>query len=131
MDEQLAKLESLINRETQLHGAMLTLLKAKNEAVRQNEVKRMTQLCSSENEKVQELSEIAKQVLVGELTKQVKPDAKQPMRLIELIEALDEPARGRLLVLRNQLREQMLVVQKQTNLAKRASILRKIWSLRS
>jgi len=124
VDKQIAQLETGIKAEMQIHEELLKLLKAKNEAIREGDVKRMARICGRENEKVQRLSEVVKQRLhlVADLTQQVEPNAERPMRLGELVERLDEPARGRLLVLRQQLRQRMEEVGRQTKLAKRTSV---------
>ena len=81
------------------------------------------QLLEQENAGIQTISSLEKNrlQLVGELTLAIEPDAREPMRMRELAGRLDEPARGRLLVLRKQVRDRMLSLQKETGVARRAT----------
>jgi len=65
------------------------------------------------------------------LTLALKPDATEPMRLMELAESLPEPMRGNLLVLRQQLRQVMTQVREQTSVVRQAteSLLRHMQGL--
>ena len=76
-----------------------------------------------ENAVVQQISELEKKrlQLVADLTLALDPQAAQPLKLAELAQRLDEPDRGRLLVLRQQLLERMAEVRRQTNVARRAT----------
>ncbi len=123
MDKQLARLETLIIQQTSAHERLLSLLEHKRESLRTADRDQMTRCTEQENLVVQEISELEKERLglVGELTLIVDPSAKAPMRLAELAQQLDEPGRGRLLVLRSQLLDRMKQVQRETAVVKRAT----------
>jgi hypothetical protein len=123
MDKQVAKLESVLAQLDTAHGHLLSLLKSKREALRKAEPRQITQLTRQENEAVQVISDLEKQrlELVGELTLAIDPEATQPLRLLDLAERLDEPARGRLLVLRGQLKQRIEQTQQELAVVKKAT----------
>lgn len=123
MDEQIAKLETILKQQLSGHKQLLSFLAMKRQALGAARHDQMTGLTEKENRVVQEISELEKQRLavVGELTLMVDPSAKAPLRLAELAERLDEPGRGRLLVLRQELVLQMKQVQHETTVVKRAT----------
>lgn len=123
MDKQVARLESVLAQLDTAHGHLLSLLKSKREALRKAEPRQITQLTRQENEAVQVISELEKQrlELVGELTLAINPEATQPLRLLDLAERLDEPARGRLLVLRGQLKQRIEQTQQELAIVKKAT----------
>ena len=59
--------------------------------------------------------------LVAQLTRLIDPSAAAPMRMRDLAERLPEPARGRLLVLREQLRERIASVKDESSVTRRAT----------
>lgn len=116
-------LEAVLNQMVALHHEMLTLLERKREAMRKGDDRAMTELCALENAKVQAIGELEKKrlTLVARLTLLVDPKAAEPMRMVDVAERLPEPARGRLLTLRQQLRSQLEAVKHQTAVARRAA----------
>jgi FlgN protein len=116
-------LEQTLQQQLVLHRGLLDLLKRKRDVLRANDARATADLCGLEHEKVQKVAELEKQrlKLVADLTLRVDPAAAEPMRLAELAERLGEPARGRLLVLRQQLLEQMRRVQQETSVVRRAT----------
>ena len=76
-----------------------------------------------ENTLVQAIGDLEKRrlELVAQLTQAVDPSARQPMRMLDLAQRLDEPARGRLLVLREQLRERIAQVKDESSVTRRAT----------
>lgn len=80
-------------------------------------------LTQSENQGLQALGELEKQrlQLAAMLTQMLDPTASKPMRLHELAQQLPEPARGRLLILRQQLKEATEAVQRESALARGVS----------
>ena len=116
-------LESTLKQLLSLHGELLELLTSKREVLRKSDNQAVTGLCILEHEKLQKIAELEKQRLmqVAELTLKVDPQAKEPLRMAELAERLDEPQRGRLLVARQQLLERMKQVQQETNIVRRAT----------
>ena len=125
MDKQLIKLESILNRQLSAHDQLLALLKQKHDALRAADHQRITQCCAQENDLVQAISDLEKQRLtvIGELTALIAPTNEDPLRLVDLAQRIEEPARGRLLVLRQQLKERMTQSSKETATARRATEL--------
>ncbi|MCC6580834.1 MAG: flagellar export chaperone FlgN [Phycisphaeraceae bacterium] len=123
LDKPLAQLESLLRKLLQAHETLLGLLLKKRQAVRGADQRRITELCHEENVQVQAISEMEKErlKLVAQLTLLVDPKATAPMRLLELADRLPEPMRGRLLVLRQQLRQRMSESHEQTDVIQRAT----------
>ncbi len=119
----LAPLEQTLRQQLTLHSELLELLKRKRDVLRGNDTKAAIDLCTLEHEKVQKIAELEKQRLnlVADLTLSVDPQAREPIRMAELAEQLGEPARGRLLVLRQQLLEQMKAVHTETGIVRRAT----------
>jgi hypothetical protein len=127
MDEQLEQsvngLEHTLGELLSLHEQLLQLMQEKRKLLRSGDAEGMTQLCQLENEKLQAVSEREKERLqwIGVLTERLQPEADEPMRLTEIAEALPEPARGRLLARRQQLRQRMEQVREQTSVARKAT----------
>jgi hypothetical protein len=123
LDKTVTKLEAVLQEQLATHERLLALLLAKRKALAGADRAKLAELLSSENQQVQAVSELEKQrlALVAELTQIVSPDAKEPMRLPELAMKLSEPARGKLMVLRTQLRQRMESVREQTQVARRAT----------
>lgn len=119
----IVSLEQTLQQQLGLHRELLDLLKRKRDVLRVNDARATVDLCGLEHEKVQKVAELEKLRLrlVADLTLVVDPDAAEPMRLADLAERLDEPARGRLLVSRQQLLEQMKRVQQETSVVRRAT----------
>jgi len=115
------QLEDLLRRQLADHEQMLQLLERKREALRGADQQQLTRCCALENQTVRSISELEKQrlKLMGELTLMLDPGAAQPWRLVELAERMDEPWRGRLLVLRAQLKDKMESIRRQTRIAQR------------
>ncbi len=122
MDKQLAQLEHVLREQLAANEALLSLLNRKREAMKTADQALMLQCCELEQEKVHLLGELEKQrlQLVAALTLAVEPDAAEPLRLAELAQRMEEPARSRLLVLRAQLVERMTQVRDQTRITHRA-----------
>jgi len=83
----------------------------------------MIDALQKENSQVQLISELEKKRLekVAALTLEIDPEAQEPMRLEDLANQLEEPVRGRLLVLRQQLRQRIEQVQREAGTIRRAS----------
>ncbi|MFA9479004.1 flagellar protein FlgN [Phycisphaerales bacterium AB-hyl4] len=116
-------LEATLQQMVAAHEAMLTLLSRKRDALRQNDADALAQVAALEKEKVGRITELEKQrfTLVGRITLILDPKANAPFRLGELADRLPEPERGRLLVLRQQLRERMQQVRDSVSVVRRAS----------
>ncbi len=133
MDQHLTQLEAVLQSQIARHEQLAALTQAKLAALRQADHKLIAALTQQENQQLQAIAELEKQrlTLVAELTLLVAPTEAQPLRMGELAERLNEPARGRLLVLRAQLRQRMEAVRQQAALARGASeaLLRHMSSL--
>ena len=105
------------------HQKLRALVGRKREALRTAQYDRVTEICEQVNERVQQISELEKGrlTLAADLTLLVDPGEPRPLRMFELAERLEEPRRGRLLVLRQQLLDQMREVQRETNVARKAT----------
>jgi len=121
--QQLDRLEAILDDLVSAHEQLLELARHKHELLRSGDTDGMTQVCQVENEKLQTISERekARLQLVAELTRRVDPQADQPLAMTELAQHLPEPARGRLLTRRQQLRERMNAVREQSSIARRAT----------
>ncbi|MEX0652917.1 MAG: flagellar protein FlgN [Phycisphaeraceae bacterium] len=121
--QHLPALEATLQQMVEAHETLLTLLHRKRDALRRNDVDALSQVGALEKEKIARIADLEKHrlELAAHLTLQIDPQAKQPMRLGELAERLPEPARGRLLVLRCQLRDRMQHVRDAASVVRRAS----------
>ena len=119
IDQLVSVMQSLLAQQIKL----MALLSQKRTALRSADYHRVTELCQLENKIVQSFAQREKQrlQLTADITLTIEPEANEPMRLSVLAQHLAEPDRGRLLVLRRQLKEQMLKVQKETSIARRAT----------
>ena len=120
---RLVKLEQVLHQLLSLHGELLELLKKKRDVLRSNDTRAAVGLCELEHEKLTKIAELEKQrlQLVADLTLVLNPQAKEPMRMGEMAEQLNEPARGKLLVLRQQLLEQMKAVHHESGIVRKAT----------
>ncbi|XAM01004.1 flagellar protein FlgN [Phycisphaeraceae bacterium D3-23] len=120
---ELAQLEATLTQSAERHEQLLSLMRRQRDALRQAQGEQVADLSRQENAVVQAISELEKRrlELVASLTVAVLPGATQPMRMRELAEQLPEPARGRLLVLREKLRERIVAVKEQSSVSRRAS----------
>ena len=123
IEKNVATLETLLREQLAAHERLLAVLKQKKVALAKADHAEVTDCCRRENEQIQAVSELEKKrlMVVGELTLQIEPKAAQPMRLPELAQQLAEPMRGRLLVLRQQVRERMEQVRAEVTVARRAT----------
>lgn len=122
-DKLIGELECVMRDLLAAHDQLGQLIVSKRQALSRAEHERVFQFLQQENGRVQAVSELEKRrlQLVGELTLRLVPDARQPMRLDALADHLPEPARGRLLVLRQQLLERMHQIRSETRVARRAT----------
>ena len=123
MTIHMGSLEKLLTQQIGLHEELLKLMNDKRGAISQGNPTQLTMLCQLEHEKISRISETEKQrlELVGRMTQMIDPQAKQPMRLVELAENLPGEQRDRVVMLRSALRERMKSVQQQASVAKRAT----------
>jgi len=123
LERDVDRLEALLRSLLEQHTQLLATMERKRQVMREAQHEAMAALVRLESESVRRISEMEKQrlELVAAMTLQVAPDATEPMRLRELAQRLPEPARGRLLVARQQLVTKMEQVQHQTTVARRAA----------
>lgn len=123
MDKQLSQLEAVLRRQIAAQDRLLSSMTRKMDAIRRASAQELADCCREENESLQLVAELEKQRLglAAELTRLVNPAAKAPWTLRELAERIEEPARGRLLVLREQLRQKAASVQRGASVAHQAT----------
>lgn len=123
MYKQVPVLETVLKQLADRHEQLLSLMKRQREALRLADPRGVSECSRLENTLVQAIGELEKTrlELVAELTKAVDPNAPAPMRMRDLAERLPEPSRGRLLVLREQLRERITQVKEQSSVTRRAT----------
>lgn len=119
----LAQLEQVLAESADRHEQLLGLMQQQRGALRSAEAERVTELSRQQNTVVQAISVLEKRrlALAASLTEAIAPDASEPLRLRDLAERLPEPARGRVLVLRQRLRERIGEVKEQSSVARRAT----------
>lgn len=113
----------VLKQLTERHEQLLSLMQRQREALRCADHRGVSELSRLENALVKAIADLEKRrlELVAELTRVVDPAAGQPMRMRDLAERLEEPARGRLLVLRQQLRERIGQVKDESSVTRRAT----------
>ncbi|MEM9111351.1 MAG: flagellar export chaperone FlgN [Planctomycetota bacterium] len=123
LNKQIPVLETVLKQLTERHEQLLTLMKRQRESLRLADHHGVSECSRLENTLVQAIGDLEKrrQELVAQLTQLVDPQALQPMRMRDLAERLPEPSRGRLLVLREQLRQRITQVKEQSSVTRRAT----------
>jgi len=116
-------LEAVLKQLADRHEQLLTLMQRQREALRQADHHGVSEYSRLENTLVQAIGDLEKRrlELVAELTRAVDPSAVAPLRMVDLAERLPEPSRGRLLVLREQLRERIAKVKHESSVTRRAT----------
>ena len=122
-DKAADQLIGMVQEMLAAHQKLGGLLGRKREALRAAQYDHVTEICEQVNERVQQISELEKGrlKLAADLTLLIDPEAARPLRMSELAGRLDEPHRGRLLVLRQQLLDQMRQVRNEASVARRAT----------
>jgi len=123
MDRPLIQLEELLRKQIAMQSRLAAVLVAKMDACRHVQRERIIELHHQENEQLQSMAELEKQrlMLVAQITQMIDPQAAQPFRLRELAERLEDPMRGRLLVLRQQWVEKLHEVKRESTVARQAA----------
>lgn len=123
MSKHIPVLETVLRQLADRHEQLLTLMKRQREALRQADHRGVSECSRLENALVQAIGDLEKKrlELVAQLTRVVEPTAAAPMRMRDLAERLPEPSRGRLLVLREQLRERIAKVKEESSVTRRAT----------
>lgn len=123
LDRLIPQLETVLKQLTERHEQLLSLMQRQREALRGADHRGVSELSRLENVLVKAITDLEKRrlELVADLTRAVDPAAAQPMRMRDLAERLGEPSRGRLLVLRQQLRERIQQVKDESSVTRRAT----------
>lgn len=127
MDNQLEKklnqLQDLLRTQIKAHEDLLGILVCKRQALQQADMAMMNDCTLRESRLVAAIGETEKQrlAMLGDITLSIDAQASQPWTMLQLAEKLPEPMRGKLLVLRLELRQRIEHVQKETGVARRAS----------
>ncbi len=122
MDKQWDMLERYLHELIEVHQSMLSLVQRKREAVRQAKPAVVSECTERENELVKRIGaiETERQKVAAELTRLLDAGATEPMRLADLAERVDEPRRGRLLVLHQQLMDVMQTLRRESAITRQA-----------
>jgi len=120
---RITQLQQNLHQLLSLHSELLELLRKKRDVLRSSDTRAAVGLCTLEHEKIQKIADLEKQrlQLVADLTLALNPSAKEPLRMGELAGQLNEPVRGKLLVMRQQLLERMKAVHHETGIVRRAT----------
>lgn len=116
-------LETVLRQLADRHEQLLSLMQRQREALRQADHRGVSEYSRLENTLVQAIGDLEKRrlELVAQLTQAIDPGAAAPMRMRDLAERLPEPSRGRLLVLREQLRARIAKVKEESSVTRRAT----------
>ena len=128
--DDFASIETLVR---QLEGVLRDLI-GHHERLAQNLVAKRAALSAADHDRVVKLLEVEnatvqavaegdklRQQIVAALTLQLDPAAVAPQPMRDVAQQLEEPHRGRLLVLREQLRDRMLAVRRESTVARAAT----------
>jgi len=123
LNKYIPVLETVLKQLADRHEQLLVLMKRQRESLRLADHHGVSECSRLENTLVQAIGDLEKRrlELVAQLTKLVDPSSAAPMRMRDLAERLPEPARGRLLVLREQLRERIAAVKDESSVTRRAT----------
>jgi len=123
MEATVLRLEGVLRDLIGHHERLLQGLEAKREALSVADHERVLKLLEVENAAVQAVAngDKQRQKIVADLTLQLDPSASAPLPMAEMAQRMDEPHRGRLLVLREQLRERMIAVRRASTVARTAT----------
>lgn len=122
LEKSLNQLEALLRREIVAHETLLSIMFRKRQAMQAASHEKMSQCTLEESAQVKLIADSEKQrlELVAHITLLLDPVAPAPMKMHDMAHRLPEPMRGRLLVLRMELRKRMEKVQQEAQVAKRA-----------
>ncbi|MBI1336356.1 MAG: hypothetical protein GC164_05280 [Phycisphaera sp.] len=123
MDKTLSQLEAVLREQLTANERLGELVAEKLDAMRRSDHRRVVACSALENQQLKRLTTLENErlELVAALTLMVKPGATEPMRMGELAQAMCEPARGRLLVLREMLRSKMEEVRQKAGVARQSA----------
>lgn len=123
MDKDLLELENCLRQMTQEHRELFSLLQRKQQAMRVARPDVVHDCCRQENIHVQRIGQIEtqRQHVLGRLTAKVAPKSKEPLTITQIADHAGEPRRGRLLVLRQQLREMIWACKRENEIARDAT----------
>ena len=121
--EQIRALEGILKGQLDGHQQLLELIQQNRDAVRQARMDLIHDLCRRQNTVGQRLAEFEKQrlVLVGVITKNLEPDAKQPLKVDEIVAHVDDGAAELLSALAHQLRPVVEQVRHESSIVRQAA----------
>jgi hypothetical protein len=123
MDKALAELEAGLTQLIAEHRQLLEQLRGKQQAMRRAKPAEVEARCTQEQAIVYRIGrlETQRQETVRRITQAIDPAAKSPMSITQIAPHIEEPMRGRLLVLRGQLRELIETVRRENDIARVAT----------
>lgn len=123
MDKALAELESLLTQLIAEHRQLLEQLRGKQQAMRSAKPAEVEARCTQEQAIVYRIGrlETQRQDAVRRITAMIDPAARSTLSITQIADRVEEPLRGRLLVLRQQLRELIETVRRENEVARIAT----------
>lgn len=123
LDAPLQRFECILSSQLELHGRLAVCIERKKECIRQAQIDSVAEICEEENEIVQKLGELEKTrlTLIGELTESLRPEASVPLTLIEIVGMAEDEQAGRLISLRDELRERVKQVRRESSVVRIAA----------
>ncbi len=105
------------------HQQLLALIEKKLQALTKADHALIHECCLKENQHIQRIGEIekARQALLGRITQMLAPRSAKPMSLVEIAGRLPEPARGKVLALRQNLRQLLESIGRRNQVARKAT----------
>lgn len=118
----LAELEENLRAQLARHHRLASALEAKREAIRTAQIDALAGICAGENEQLQHLGELEKRRLglIGTLTERLEPDAAAPLTISDIAARTGAEQARRLLALRDELRETVKSVRRQSSVVRAA-----------
>lgn len=123
MNEHIARLERIMRDQLQGHELLLECIHRKREAVRTADLDSIASICQREHTIVQRLAEMekARLELIGKLTEALDSQAKAPLTVSRIAEAIDDPVRSRLCALAEKLRCTVLEARQASSVVRAAT----------
>ena len=117
------ELQEAMAAQLEDHQRLLRCIERKEAAIRSADIEAVTRICQEENGIAQRLGELEKQRLglVGRITESLHPGAETPLTVSAIAEAIDDPARTRLLALGEQLRATVGQVRRASSVVRSAA----------
>lgn len=106
VDELVVRLEQILRSQQQDYEKLGQLIECTRQAIREADMNAIADICQQQNTIAQHVTELekARLTLVGKLTEMLDPTASKPFSISEVVQAIDEPNRSRMLQLSDELR---------------------------